>query len=352
MELAWLAGARLDGWDEHFDLTRWQKAAALCGLQLSDFLQERAMDEILPWQHLQTGVDLQFLQDQLAKAQEEIYTPDCRYHTCQKCGLCDFKTLFPVVYNRGNKTTDTDPLSTMVPESAGSIKIKPTGSAESQHFKYLVHYSRTGKICFLGHLEILQIIFRTLRRASIATNYSQGFNPSPKISFGPALPVGTESLAEFFIMDLPAPLGDLQAIMAKINDKLVPGLQITGIELHSGRIPQKISISYNLTLPTKITEPEKRRADEFVAGDHFVIGKTRKGKTTEIDIRPLVTKLLIGDAANSETVQMELVSASAEPGIKPIEALTNILGLDQERSLQTRIVKTGWHSLDEKNSQL
>ena len=90
-----------------------------------------------------------------------------------------------------------------------------------------MHYSRTGEICFLGHLEILQIIFRTLRRASIATNYSQGFNPSPKISFGPALPVGTESLAEFFIMDLPAPLGDnrLQAIMARINDKLAPGLQ-------------------------------------------------------------------------------------------------------------------------------
>jgi hypothetical protein len=41
-----------------------------------------------------------------------------------------------------------------------------------------------------------------------------------------------------------------------------------------------------------------------------------------------------------------MVSASAEPGIKPMEALTQILGLDHERSLDARIVKTEWHSLD------
>ena len=350
MELAWQAGARLDGWDEHFDLARWQKAAELCGLNLDDFLRERAVDEILPWQHLQTGIDLQFLQDQLAKAQEEIYTPDCRYHACQKCGLCDFKTLFPIVYNRPDKTTDTAALSTVASESADPEQNQACVSVETGHFKYLVHYARTGKICFLGHLEILQIIFRTLRRASIATNYSQGFNPSPKISFGPALPVGTESLAEFFIMDIPAPLGDLQAIMAKINDKLVPGLQITGIELHSGKIPQKIGISYILTLPTEMTEDERSQAAQFITADSFIIGKTRKGKTVEIDIRPLITKFSINDPGGSETVRMEMVSACAEPGIKPMEALTAILGLDQERSLQTRIVKTGWHSLDGKKS--
>ncbi len=348
MDLAWQAGARLDGWDEHFDLTRWQKAAELCNLNLDDFLRARDMDEPLPWQHLQTGVDLQFLKDQLAKAQEEIYTPDCRYHACQKCGLCDFKTLMPIVYNRTDKTADTAPLSSDAAESADRAKRQVAGLADSGHFKYIVHYSRIGEICFLGHLEILQIIFRTLRRASIVTNFSQGFNPSPKISFGPALPVGTESLAEFFIMDLPAPLGDLQAIMERINGKIIPGLQVTGMELHSGKVPQKIGITYSLTLPTKMTETERRKAQEFVAGDSFIIGKTRKGKTTQIDIRPLITKFSLEIAGDTEIVQMEMVSASAEPGIKPLEALTQILGLDHERSLQTRIVKTGWHSLDEK----
>ena len=151
----------------------------------------------------------------------------------------------------------------------------------------MVHYSRTGDICFLGHLEILQVVFRTLRRASVVTNYSQGFNPSPKISFGPALPVGTESLAEYFIMDLPAPLGNPALIAERLNAKIAPGLKITKIELHSGRSPQKISISYNLTLPGNITDSEKIRAKEFINCNSYIIGKTRKGKTKEIDIRPL-----------------------------------------------------------------
>ena len=341
MELAWQAGARLDGWDENFDLSRWQKAAELCQLDLDDFLRARELDEILPWQHLQTGVDLQFLKDELSKAKGEIYTPDCRYHACQKCGLCDFETLFPIVYNRSEKTVTSEQPSIPKRENTTATKKNPV---DTGHFKYIVHYSRTGDICFLGHLEILQIVFRTLRRASVATNYSQGFNPSPKISFGPALPVGTESLAEFFIMDLPAPLGNPEAITEQLNDKIAPGLKITKIELHSGKVPQKICIAYNLTLPGAITESEKSRAEHFINSSSFLIKKTRKGKTKEIDIRPLINFFSM---TNSELVQLEIVSASTQPGIKPLEALTEIFALDKERSLQTKILKTSWHSLDE-----
>lgn len=342
MELAWQAGARLDGWDEHFDLSRWQKAAELCQLDLDEYLRAREMDETLPWQHLQTGVDLQFLKDELEKAKGEVYTPDCRYHTCQKCGLCDFETLFPIVYNRSGKTVDTEKsLSTPI----GKDTTTSNRSVETGHFKYIVHYSRTGDICFLGHLEILQIVFRTLRRAAVTTNYSQGFNPSPKISFGPALPVGTESLAEFFIMDLPTPLNNPVSITQRLNAKIAPGLKITKIDLHSGKMPQKIRISYNLTLPGNITDSERVRAQEFVNSKSYVIGKTRKGKTKQIDIRPLINEFSI---FNSEMAQIEIDSASTQPGIKPLEALTEILGLDKERSLQTRILKTGWHALDER----
>lgn len=338
-ELAWQAGARLDGWDENFDLSRWEKAAELCQLNLNDFLRARELDEILPWQHLQTGVDLQFLKDELAKAKGEIYTPDCRYHACQKCGLCDFETLFPIVYNRSDKAVETE---SALPQEANH-SVKKTHSAATGHFKYIVHYSRTGDICFLGHLEILQVVFRTLRRASVETNYSQGFNPSPKISFGPALPVGTESLAEFFIMDLPTPLENPSSVTERLNAKIAPGLQVTKIELHSGKVPQKILIAYDLTLPGNITDAERIRADKFVKSESFIISKTRKGKTKEIDIRPLIKEFFI---ANAAIVHLEMISASAQPGIKPLEALTEILGLDQERSLQTKILKTSWHPLD------
>jgi radical SAM family uncharacterized protein/radical SAM-linked protein len=344
IERAWQAGARLDGWDEHFNLSRWQQAAEICQLELNDFLQAREKEDILPWEHLQTGVDRQFLEEELTKAKEEIYTPDCRYHACQKCGLCDFKTLFPIVYNRADKAA-TQESSQKKPTNLSDGKRTNSIKTAAGHYKYLVHYSRTGDICHLGHLEILQLIFRTLRRASVTTNYSQGFNPSPKISFGPALPVGTESLAEFFIMDLPAPLADPSSVAERLNAKLVPGLKILGIEIHSGKIPQKLTTTYTLTLPDTLTDLEERKIDEFTGTASYVIGKTRKGKTKEIDIRPLIKNISI---INPETVSLEMVSASAEPGIKPLEALTEILGLSNDRSLATRILKTGWQPITEK----
>jgi radical SAM-linked protein len=190
---------------------------------------------------------------------------------------------------------------------------------------------------------MLQGILRTLRRVGIRTNFSQGFNPSPKISFGPALPAGTESLAEFFIMDLPHPLKSCATALGQLNDKLVPGLKITKIEAHSGKVPQSLEISYNLLFPREITDKEKAEIARFQESATYAVAKTRKGKTSEIDIRPLISHLTI---ANPAEISLIMASVSAQPGIKPIEAVEQILGLDKEEILKIKILKTSWRNLD------
>ncbi len=340
IETAWRAGARLDGWDEHFSLRRWQESAKTCELNLDDYLRKRNIDEILPWQHLQTGVDLQFLKDELAKAKEEVYTPDCRYHACQKCGLCDFKSIQPIVCNRTGNAESNDTEETRADRSNQNHR-PPVD--EMSHFKYMVRYSRIGDICYLGHLEILQVVFRSLRRAEIVTHFSQGFNPSPKVSFGPALPVGTESLDEFFIMDLPKPLKNPEDTAQKLNDKLPPGLKIFAIELHSGRIAQNMLVSYTLTLNRPLTEQEKQTSKDFIDSSHYLIAKTRKGKTREIDIRPLIKTF---ELIETDSVTLTMVNAATQPGIKPAEAIKAILKLDSDTIMNTKILKTGWINMD------
>ncbi|MCP3887614.1 MAG: TIGR03960 family B12-binding radical SAM protein [Desulfobulbaceae bacterium] len=332
LEIAWKKGARLDGWSEHFNLQYWQEAARDLALDLDSYLRARDLGEVLPWSHLETGVDLQFLKDELEKSTEEVYTPDCRYHACQKCGLCDFETLMPIVHNRPRKETDSLPLGN-----------EPQKKDEA-HFKYIVHYSRTGNICYLGHLELLQVIFRALRRANIPTNYSQGFNPSPKVSFGPALPVGTESMAEYLVMDLKTPLNSISTTIATMNETLAPGLVVTGIELHSGKIPQKIKLYYTLTLETAATPEQLEKAENFLLCPTFTMKKTRKGKTKEIDIRPLVERFHF---TTPQTLDIEMISESTRPGIKPVEALTEILGLNKDSVQKVKIVKNSWIPLDE-----
>ncbi len=343
LEVAWQQGARLDGWSEHFNLGIWRTAAAECGLNLDSFLRQREPAEILPWQHLHSGIDTAFLQAELAKALEEAYTPDCRYHGCQQCGLCDFKEIKPLVH--GRQRTEPDDMAAAVPTTTVSQTINESSSAGVEnHCKYNVIYSRTGDICFLGHLELLQLVFRALRRAGITTHFSQGFNPSPKISFGLALPVGTESLAEYFIMDLPAPLQSAEETVAQLNSQLPPGLMVQSVALHSGKVPQNLQSSYQLNLPRPLSAEELSRIADFMARDEFTISRSRKGKKTIFDIRPLVVAII---PETAEQLRLELLYTSSLPGVKPLEILTHVLGMDAETAATSRVLKTAWHAIAE-----
>jgi len=339
LESVWKKGARLDGWSDFFDLSRWQEAAQECSLVLDDFLRERALNETLPWQHLSSGVDESFLKEELQKSYTETYTPDCRYHDCQKCGLCDFKTIKPVVIDRkrGQEEAVADHKRE---ESRPDSRTRQNN--EDPHFYYVVSYSRMGDICYLGHLEILQIVFRILRRAKIKTNFSQGFNPSPKVSFSPAMPVGTQSLAEYFIMDLPTPLDNLEDAKNRLNKQMPPGLEVLNIELSNGSVPQRIVSSYRIMLKHSLTKDEDNRFKHFLAKEECFVSRIRKRKVKEINIRPLVASL---DLIDKNTLALELISIASTAGVKPLEAVAAILGKKPEDFLTSVVIKTGWKEL-------
>ncbi|MDR0476786.1 MAG: TIGR03960 family B12-binding radical SAM protein, partial [Desulfobulbaceae bacterium] len=239
IETAWRLGARLDGWSEHFRLAIWREAAGKCGIILEDYLRPRRLDENLPWSHLDCGVTKEFLIEEWRKSQEEIYTRDCRYHGCQGCGVCDFTEVRPIVHDPEAAAGKSLPVPTV--EAAKTAARQPPVRAtqiKREHHKYLISYSRLGPIALLGHLDFLQIIFRSLRRAGISTNFSEGFNPSPKVSFAPALPVGTESECEYFLVDSPEKITNPEEAVARLNAALPAGLSATALVSHEGRVPQ------------------------------------------------------------------------------------------------------------------
>ncbi|MDR0343602.1 MAG: radical SAM protein, partial [Nocardiopsaceae bacterium] len=93
---AWADGARFDGWSEHFSFERWQRCAAEA---LADepvdldwyTTREREYDEVLPWDHLDAGLDRDWLwqdwQDSVDPA-GAAEVDDCRWTPCYDCGVC------------------------------------------------------------------------------------------------------------------------------------------------------------------------------------------------------------------------------------------------------------------------
>ena len=86
IEEAARSGARLDGWDEYFDHSIWQKAFETCGVDPA-FYTTRGYgeDELLPWDMFDVGVTKRFLQLERKRAYAEQVTEDCR-HGCSGCG--------------------------------------------------------------------------------------------------------------------------------------------------------------------------------------------------------------------------------------------------------------------------
>jgi len=80
------SGARLDGWDEHFNYQIWLDAFESCGID-PDFYTVRGYDEseTLPWDTINVGVSKNFLRKERKRAYEGVITPDCR-HGCSGCG--------------------------------------------------------------------------------------------------------------------------------------------------------------------------------------------------------------------------------------------------------------------------
>ena len=91
---AWRDGARFDGWSEHFSFDRWMNAAAVAleGQPVDvDWYttRERQRSEVLPWEHLDSGLDIEWLWEDWQDALAEIPVDDCRWTPCFDCGVCD-----------------------------------------------------------------------------------------------------------------------------------------------------------------------------------------------------------------------------------------------------------------------
>ena len=97
IEQVWRDGGRFDGWSEHFSYERWVEACrrALVDVDLDWYTtREREYDEVLPWDHLDSGLDKDWLwadwEDALAIAEgrADVEVEDCRWTPCYDCGVC------------------------------------------------------------------------------------------------------------------------------------------------------------------------------------------------------------------------------------------------------------------------
>ncbi|PKW25802.1 TIGR03960 family B12-binding radical SAM protein [Phycicoccus duodecadis] len=93
IEAVWRDGGRFDGWSEHFSYERWMAAAEReltpQGVDVAWYTtREREEAEVLPWDHVDSGLDKEWLWQDWLDALDETEVDDCRWTPCFDCGVC------------------------------------------------------------------------------------------------------------------------------------------------------------------------------------------------------------------------------------------------------------------------
>ncbi len=220
LEEAVRLGAYLDGWSERFDFALWLTAMERTSVDLVEMAtREFHVDDQLPWDVIDSGVKKSFLKNEYQKAVSGKWSYDCSFSNCLACGM-------------GCKSGEF-----LTGEKPGKIDI--VNSLNRKRFSPVlvrVCFEKCGLLRYLSHLEMVQTFLRGLRRAGVDLVYSQGFNPSPKVSFGPPLNVGVSGTREFFDMQVYPPF-DIKAMKEKINSKLPDGVKIKEMRFVYKKLP-------------------------------------------------------------------------------------------------------------------
>ncbi|MBK9754318.1 MAG: TIGR03960 family B12-binding radical SAM protein [Nannocystis sp.] len=407
LERAYKAGARFEGWRECFSFERWLQALADAGVDPNRYTRTIPVDARLPWDHIDIGLESGFLAEEYRKALKSRVSPPCgkpfgakvhattietaeadaRRLVCYDCGIaCDMSEMRQerLVALRGlgelkdqrhgrerleaeDAATRASPAD-LVPVERLRGRLNPSQHADDSAFKAAAEspfcrvrlfFSKSGPMCFMGHLDLLRVIPRMLRRAGIEVAFSRGFTPMPRMSFGPALALGVAAREEVVELDLllPGAREDMAGLWsdaqradeaAALQERLAavapPGLAIVGLRIVAPgerRIGELIAgADYSVTLAADEAATVAAALPGRMAGPLWIerapkqsrkrlpAGQVAAGEA--IDVRPRIVAAEVDLAAGLLRFRLDLSQEPGEEGqgkgVRPREVVLALCG--------------------------
>jgi radical SAM family uncharacterized protein/radical SAM-linked protein len=317
---AWKAGARFDGWDENFNFERWMEAGRTAGVDLELYTKNINIEEPLPWSAISTGVDTKFLLNERDLAFRGEITPDCRNGACSYCGACDESVSTRLAVTSGQ------------PASVAAYGRRPRVAAAEKPavgHRYRFFYEKKENVRFLGHMDMVGVFHRAMIAAGFPLAFSQGFNPHPRVSFGPPLPFGATGLNEAFDIETKSRLDGDPMI---VNQWLPAGLLIKSC----AQIHEKASLSSTITAARYRISPPRgfsfERMEEMLGQllekKEIIIQREKNGQLTQKNIRPAIINAFVNNSGSGDNpppcweAALSLAAGGAGVSCKPSEFIS------------------------------
>ncbi|WP_269621843.1 TIGR03960 family B12-binding radical SAM protein [Prochlorococcus marinus] len=348
IETAWKSGAGMDAWFESQDRAykAWSIAISKAGLQnkLRDIelgtwesVRKLTEDELiafcskpLPWDHIDTGINKQWLIKDLQNALAADTVPDCSFDKCSNCGVCGPEL--------GHNNV-IQPQEIPVREDTQSPHI-------DRKCRIRIKFAKTNPMHLISHLDLIRLLERTFRRSELPISYSGGFHPLPRLQIALALPLGVEGFGEWMDVDFYEEV-DPKIIRNQLQRLLPKGINLLKAEtilINKTSLSQNLSkAKWSFVITTNSNEEMNlnkwNQAIQNILNSQELIwiDTNKKGHRRERDFKPQLNSLKLKDAiindkktSNQKSISIELESSISPLGqsIKPIHVkywLTNSL---------------------------
>ena len=327
---AWELGAGMDSWWESLDnaFAAWEKAIAEADLtwkyrkvangewnlfddhadstdDVRAIRESPLLDAPLPWDHINTGIDKEWLKNDLQNALDAATVPDCAFEGCSHCGICGTDFGHNIV---------VPPLP--IPEFEGHFK--PDTHKEQ---RVRVWFGKTGEMRLLSHLDLVRLFDRAIRRAAIPISFTGGFHPGPKIAIANALSLGITSSGEIADFELKEDM-ELEEFQAKFTAQLPPGIPIYRVEeidLKSSSATQILDrAEYLITVATAENNPDWQRWIDLINNSSEILWKktTKRGRIQQVNLCDRLFFLEIESIQPDNSVVLRFLGSCRNDGTK------------------------------------
>nr|MBN2278604.1 TIGR03960 family B12-binding radical SAM protein [candidate division Zixibacteria bacterium] len=270
IETAFKTGARFDGWSENFKFKLWMEAFRKHGLDPYDYMKGRSFSSELPWSHIEMQQSVEYL----IKERNRTSTL-----------LKEQKKHVPPLISPDSDPDEDDGFG------RGRKKLTPRSTSIPTKSKVRVRWGKRGLTRFLSHLDNVRVFERAIRRSRMPVEYSLGFHPHMKLSFGPPLQLGYMSEAEYFDIQLERPF--LPSMADRLDECLPDGYYIIkamsiidskqSLSARLNRAVYEVIVEGDGSIPEKINNLMNRETVE--------INRETKTEIKTVDIRSAVFKI-------------------------------------------------------------
>lgn len=325
---AWELGAGMDSWWESLDraFTAWSQAIDEAGLtwkyrqvENGEAYRFASLDHDLayaplPWDHLDTGINKEWLKADWERALAAAVVPDCSFDGCSHCGVCgvDF----------GHNVVIPPP---PIPPFQGHFTPNQT---KVQRFR--VWFGKLGEMALVSHLDLMRLFDRAIRRASLPISYTGGFHPNPRITVANALPLGATSTGEIVDFELTArvEIAEFHQRLAAQLPSDLPLQQVKEIDLNA---PAATRLLEKAAYTIAIATAQPLTAEQWQIGIDQVLAKseiwmetqTKSGKAQSVNLRDRLFDLSLQAVPNHSQAILNYVGSCRNDGslLRPSEVV-------------------------------